>query len=501
MTATTVRISMVAGVCALAGLLILHGASVSAQQTPTPPPPPQFLTSAVQLAAFEQAAAGDLDYLPGEVIVKFRPGVSVTQQARALSAVRSRPSPDRLQWIADRTARLVVPEDPDSIGAAANLTRQPEVEYAQPNWLRRPSSVPNDTRFASRQWNLTMIDMPRAWDLNRGAGVTVAVVDTGLTSVNATFPFKTWDGTGIVTAQVPVGISPDMDASRIVGGRDFVFWTGPVIDSDGHGTHVSGTAAQTTNNNLGYAGVAYNANIMPLKACLSFWDVQILRAEFGVEGYPPLNSGGCPTSAIVAAIRYAADNGAKVVNLSLGGTDPSPADQDALAYAVGRGVFVAIAAGNEFEDGNPTTYPASYARQLAGAMAVASVGRTSRRSYFSSTGDFVEIAAPGGDAREGDGNGVIFQTGIFYTDYDPAVVIFPRFDRYSDAASQGTSMASPHVAGFAALLMSQGVKSPAAVEALIKATAKDLGDPGRDNSYGAGLIQPRTALRGFGVVR
>ncbi len=499
MTATTARFSLAAGACALAGLLSIPGASVNAQQ----PPPPQFLTTATQLAAYAQAATRDLNYLPGEVIVKFRVGVSVNQQARALASVRSRPSTDRLQWIADRTARLVVPEDPDSIAVAANLMRQPEVEYAQPNWLRKPSAVPNDTQFAARQWNMTLLDLPRAWDVSRaaGAGVTVAVIDTGLTSVNATYALKTWNGTAIVTAQVPVGINPDMDASRIVGNRDFVFWTGPVVDFDGHGTHVSGTVAQSTNNNLGYAGVAYGAQIMPLKVCLSFWDIQILQAEAGITGFPPLNVGGCPTSAVVAAVRYAADNGAKVINLSLGGTDASPADLDVMNYALTRGVFVAMSAGNEFEDGNPTTYPASYARGVGGAMAVGAVGRTSVRSFYSTTGDFVEIAAPGGDSREGGANGVVYQSGMLFSDYNPAVVILPRFNRYSDVGYQGTSMASPHVAGIAALLMSQGVTSPAAVEAVIRATAKDLGDPGRDNLYGAGLIQPRTALRGLGVLR
>ena len=185
------RFTLLAGVCALAGLLSLHGARVSAQQ----PPAPQFLVTPAQLAAFELAAARDLKYLPGEVIVKFRQGVSVGQQTRALSSLRSRPLPDRLQWIGERLARLSVPEDPDSIGMAANLSRQPEVEYAQPNWLRRPSSVPNDTQFSARQWNLSLLDLPRAWDINSGgAGVTVAVIDTGMTSVNATYSLKTWNG-------------------------------------------------------------------------------------------------------------------------------------------------------------------------------------------------------------------------------------------------------------------------------------------------------------------
>lgn len=489
---------LAAGVCTLAGFLSLQGTRVSAQQAAAP----QFLVTPAQLAAYEQAAVRNLNYLPGEVIVKFRAGVSVSQQSRALSSLRSRPLPDRMQWLGERVARLSVPEDPDSIAMAANLSRQPEVEYAQPNWLRRKSAIPNDPQFTPRQWNLGMLDLPRAWDLNGGgAGVTVAVIDSGLTSTNATYSFKTWNGTAIVSTQMRYAISPDMDPARIAPGRDFVFWTGPVLDMDGHGTHVSGTVGQTTNNNFGYAGVAYNAKVMPLKVCLSFWDVQIVQAELGIPGYPPLDAGGCPDSALVAAIHHAVNNGAKVINLSLGGTDASPAELDALNFATSQGVFVAIAAGNDFEDGNPTNFPASYAINIKGAMSVAAVDRNEARASYSSTGSYVEIAAPGGDFDAGDVNSVIWQLGILFDDYDPEVVIFPRFDRYSDTPSQGTSMASPHVAGMAALLISQGINKPAAVEALIAASAKDIGTAGRDNNFGAGLIQPRAALRGFGVVK
>ena len=498
MTASLSRLVTAAGVCTLAFFLSLHGARVSAQQEAAP----QFLVTPAQLAAYELAAARNLKYLPGEVLVKFRPGVTVTQQTRALSSLRSRPLPDRLQWIGERLARLSVPEDPDSVGMAANLSRQPEVEYAQPNWLRQPSAVPNDPLFASRQWNFSLIDLPRAWDLNAGgSGVTVAVIDTGITTVNATYQFKTWNGSAIVTAPMQFAISPDMDPARIVPGRDFVFWTGPVLDVDGHGTHVSGTIAQTTNNNFGFAGVAFNARVLPLKVCLSFWDVQILFAESGIPGYPPLNAGGCPTSAIISAVQYAVDNGAKVINMSFGGTDVSPADLDMMNYATSRGLFVAVAAGNEYEDGNPPVYPAFFAPQVKGAMSVAAVGRTEQRAFYSSSGSFVEIAAPGGDSRVGGIPGTIFQLGIVFGDYDPEIVIFPRFDRYEETFNQGTSMASPHVAGLAALLISQGITRPATVEALIAATAKDLGTAGRDDSFGAGLIQPRAALRGFGLVK
>lgn len=479
-------------------IVVLFLPIVSAQQAPRP----QFLTTPEQREALELAAVRGLEYVPGEVIVKFRQGVAAAGQTRALDSLRSRPLPDRLQWIGDRTARLRVDGDTDSPAIAATLSRQPEVEYAHPNWLLKKHLVPNDTSYGSRQWNFSAINMPGAWDVNPGAsGITVAVIDSGMTSVTASYNFKTWSGTAIVTDEMPFAISPDFDAARIATGRDFVFWNGPVLDSDGHGTHVSATVAQSTNNNLGYAGIAYNAKVMPLKACLSYWDVQILRSEQGVPGYAPLGSDFCPTSAVVTAIRYAADNGAQVINLSLGGTNQSPSYVDALNYAVSRGVFVSIAAGNEFEDGNPTTYPASYAATIQGAMSVGAVGKSLTRAPYSTTGSFVEIAAPGGNGNDGGSAGLIWQAGIFFTDYDPEVIIFPRFDRYTDTPSQGTSMAAPHVAGLAALLMSQGITSPAAVEAVITRTARDLGTKGRDNDFGAGLIEPRAALRGFGVVR
>lgn len=500
------RAGAVAGLALVAGLVLVP---VSAQQSPAlpqqpPPPPPRgaFITTAEQRQALELAAVRDLPYIPGEVIVKFREGVTVTGQARALDALRSRPLPERLQWIADRTARLRVDGDLDSPAIAASLARQPEVEYAHPNWLMKPALVPNDAQYAARQWNLTAINMPGAWDINAGGtGVTIAVIDSGATTINATYGFKTWNGSAIVTASMPFAINTDFDAARFVPGQDFVFWDGPVLDSDGHGTFMTAVASQSTNNAIGYAGIAFNAKVMPLKACLSYWDVQILRSEQGVPGYAPLDSGGCPTSAVTAAMRHAADNGAKVINLSLGSTNPSQAYVDALHYVVGKGVFVAMAAGNEFNLGNPTTYPASYAATIDGAMSVGAVGRSLTRAPYSTTGSFVEIVAPGGNSADGGGNGVIWQMALQSSDLDPATVIFPRFDRYTDVGTQGTSVAAPHVAAVAALLMSQGISSPAAIEAALIATARDLGAKGRDNDFGAGLVDPRAALRGFGVVR
>jgi serine protease len=191
----------------------------------------------------------------------------------------------------------------------------------------------------------------------------------------------------------------------------------------------------------------------------------------------------------------------QVINLSLGAPGEAPVLNDAIRYAVSRGAFVAIAAGNSYEDGNPLEYPAGYAPSIDGAMAVGATGRSNRRAYYSNSGAQVEITAPGGDVRDGGLAGVIYQTSLFAPDFDPFTVTRPRFDRYADTPNQGTSMASPHVAGVAALLYSQGINRPNAIEAAIKRFAVDLGPAGRDNDFGYGLVDARASLRGLGVAR
>jgi serine protease len=208
-----------------------------------------------------------------------------------------------------------------------------------------------------------------SWDISPGgtSEVIVAVVDTGVTAVTPqTMAVKTWNGSAIVNFSPQVGPSPDITFGRLVSARDFtISSTNPstfVVDTDGHGTHVASTIGEDTNNSVAEAGIAYNARIMPVKVCMSYWDVQFAMSAAGLPGFADLDAGGCPTSAIAAGIRYAADNGAKVMNISLGGTSRSQLELDALTYAVSRGVFVSISNGNEFEDGNPVSYPASFCR-------------------------------------------------------------------------------------------------------------------------------------------
>jgi serine protease len=489
--------STLPGIAGAALLLFAWTSTLWGRQTSLPY---NLLLSVDQLESLREAWNDRLPYIPGEVLVKFRDGVTGGQQVRAMSAVRGRIDNRRTRRIGNALLMKSV-DEPDVQRLASTLQSQPEVQWAQPNYFRRLNWVPNDPGYV-RQWNFDLIRVPSAWDINNGASdkVVVAVVDTGVATVTRNFDFSLWTGIGIETVAVPFRVNPDLGSSRILPGRDFVFWSGPVLDMVGHGTHVAGTILQETNNGVGFAGIAHRALLMPLKACVGYWEIQFALSASGVPGFvQPSETGGCTDAAVAEAIRFAADNGAQVINLSLGGENPSPMILEALQYAVGRGLFVSIAAGNEFTEGNPVIYPAKYAEELGGVVGVAAVGRSSRRAYYSTTGSYVELAAPGGDAEDGGMEGVIYQSSIFGQDFDPQGLVRPRFDRYAEVPSQGTSMAAPHISGVAALLRSQGITTPAGIEGALASTARDLGARGRDDEFGYGLVDAPSALRGSGM--
>ena len=375
------------------------------------------------------------------------------------------------------------------------MSARPDVECAQPNYLRQALFVPDDPLF-NLQWNMMQIGLERAWDVSPAAGdsVTVAVIDSGLAFQDTAIEFQAgaftlrgldFPALGAVT--VPFAAASDLVApGRIVAPFDFVWMDEFPVDMSGHGSHVTGTLGQLTNNGSGVAGVAFNVRIMPLKVLADEWDF--------IFGASPVCCGATDAD-VAAAIRYAEQFGADVINLSLGGPDPSPAIDAAIEFVVSQGLFVAIAGGNSFPEGNSTTWPAAAAESIDGAMAVGAVDRFSRRAFYSNTGSYVEIVAPGGDQRTDGFDGVVQQTldPEFALTFilSPAQFRAPRFDVLSFVFVQGTSMAAPHVAGLGALLMAQGVRNPAAVEAGIKATATDLGARGRDEEFGAGIDQRR----------
>ena len=449
-------------------------------------------------------AGDDAPFLRGSIIVKFRPGTPGDAQRIMLAQVDGS-APQRASYADFDIVSIDPAADPEAV--ARRLDAQPDVEYAQARYRVYPQFVPNDPLY-SRQWNYPMIDMERAWDVNPGATpeIVVAVIDSGvayrsaLMRYNAAFRFRlmangpTFPALGIV--DVPFAAAPDLGPlDRFVAPRDFIWDTALPLDLSGHGTHVTGTIGQLTNNSVGVAGMAFNVRIMPVKVIDSLWDL-IFRAP---------NRG---TDDVVArGVRYAADNGAKVLNMSIGRTGPpAPVVQEAIAYAVSRGAFVSVAAGNSFLNGNPVERLAEFAPQIEGMVSVGAIGRDRARAFYSTTGPYVELTAPGGNSRVGGTEGEILQQTV---DLDlvetyvngPGRYRAPRFDAFVYEFFQGTSMAAPHVSGFAALLMQQGITRPAAIEAAMKRYATDLGPAGRDNEYGVGLINPRASLRGLGLVR
>jgi serine protease len=295
---------------------------------------------------------------------------------------------------------------------------------------------------------------------------------------------------------VPFAAAPDLGgAERFVAPRDFIWGDTDPVDMDGHGTHVTGTIGQLTNNSLGVAGMAFNVKIMPVKAIDGVWDYIFDSPFVGTD------------DVVARAIRYSADNGAKVLNMSIGRNGPpAPVVREALVYAVSKGAFVVVAGGNDFLDGNPPERLAEFAPEIRGVVAVGAVGRDLRRASYSSTGSYVELAAPGGDSSRGGSAATILQQTYDFdlTDtyiFGPSRYRAPRFDSFAYQFLQGTSMAAPHVSGFAALLIQQGITDPAAIEAAMEHYATDLGPAGRDNEYGYGLINPRAALRGMGLAK
>jgi serine protease len=407
-------------------------------------------------------------YVPGHIVVKFAADVS----PQAMSTMTAEIGGHAVHGVSHADFVYVdIAAEADPVAAAARMARKPGVVYAEPDARVFTMFHPNDPLYRY-QWNLQKIDMERTWDINRGAksSIIVAVIDSGVA----------FEDKGAFAQ------APELKGVPFVSPYDFVWDDAEPLDFDGHGTHVTGTIAQATNNDQGVAGMSFNVSIMPIKAIYTDWD-----AELGA----PFPFGA---STVARAIRYAADNGAKVINLSIGSFAPNTATLESMEYAIGKGAFIAAAAGNEGDVGNSPVWPAAYAKDLDGAVAVAAVDFDLARAFYSNANDYVEIAAPGGDVtadRNEDefGDGIVQQT----LDFDAAAA--GVFNQFVYVFEEGTSMATAHVSGLAALLMDQGITDPKAVEAVMKAFATDVGTAGRDDETGYGVINARATIRGLGL--
>ena len=277
--------------------------------------------------------------------------------------------------------------------------------------------------YRNNQWDLAKSRVPTAWTTSTGTGTVVAVLDTGVDAAH-----------------------PDL-AGQVLPGRDLVAGTsGTSTDPNGHGTHVAGTIAALTGNELGVSGFAPDTRILP---------VRVLGAD-----------GGGSMSAVATGITWAADQGADVINMSLGSTGRLTAVTNAIAYARSKGVVVVAAAGNSRAAGSPVNYPAAD----AGVIAVAATDSADRIASYSNRGSYVDVAAPGSAILSTVPNG-------------------------GYGGMSGTSMASPHVAALAAMIRAvRPGLTPDQVEKAITGSAVDLGTKGKDTDFGYGRIDAPAAL-------
>ncbi len=361
---------------------------------------PRTLARPEALGASEESL-----YVPGEVIVKFKAGVSVNAHAIAQSMGGK---VDR----EEKELKVFVLKVPDAAvdQVIAALSRNPNVEYAERNGMATIFTDPNDPYDNTQcyqssgsgcvmQWGWAKIQAYAAWDLVTGAStVKIAVVDTGIDNSH-----------------------PDLPA--VVLQKDFINNDNNAEDDNGHGTHVAGTIGALTNNGAGVAGTNWSVSLMAAK---------VLDA-----------SGSGSYTSIANGIKWAADNGAKVINMSLGGSVGSKTLQSAVDYAWGKGVVLACAAGNNGTKNK--SYPAAYTN----CIAVAATDQNDAKASFSQYGaSWVDVAAPGVAILSTLPNTPVYlntQYG-YYTTYD---------------ALNGTSMATPHVAGLAGLIWAGGQCSTA----------------------------------------
>ncbi|MCE9615589.1 MAG: S8 family serine peptidase [Lentisphaerae bacterium] len=390
---------------------------------------------------------------PGIVLVKFRPGMDTTLVNRIIERHGL-----RLNRILPHIGaqRFRIPSGHSEWLLARLLASYPQVEYAEPDYIRYASYISNDPLLA-QQWDVFNMRMPQAWDVTRGStNVVVGVLDTGITLAHPDLASALW----INTDEIP-GNNIDDDHNGYVDDRNGYDFAGDASiplqrgqdpipnDTEGHGTHVSGTIAAQQNNGTGISGFAPLTKIMAVK---------VLGGILGT-GY---------TSDIVDGITYAVDNGAKVLNMSLGGAAKSMAEYNALKYAWEHNVLIVAAAGNSGNGANPVEYPAAYPFTI-------SVGATSGDdviAYFSTHNGFVEVCAPG--------------VNILSTVPPNAY----EWDGWS-----GTSMATPHVTAMAALLaaMHPGIANWE-LRSMIQNSCIELGAPGWDPYYGYGRLDALLAV-------
>ena len=405
-----------------------------------------FLTTAVYSApvsADEGSPPADAAYVPDRIVVKFKEGLSSAYIAQLHASQRT-----TVVGEISQIGVQILSVPPGEVEAKiAALRADPRVEYAEPDYIAQPAYEPNDPYYGNgTQWGPQKISAPQAWDLSTGdSKVVIAVVDFGVDLQHPDLATKMWTNPGEIPDN---GLDDDgNDYVDDVYGWDFANDDHDPQDDYGHGTHVAGITAAATDNGVGIAGVAFNSSIMAVK---------VGDGTTGTAAY----------SDIAYGIMYAADNGAKAINLSLGGYFYSALLEAVVNYAWDAGCVVVGAVGNN--NVSDSFYPAAYDNVIG----VSATNQNDAKASWSNYGSYISVAAPG--------------VSIYSTYWNSGSTY---------AYMSGTSMSAPHVAGLAGLLFAQdGNRSNATVRSLIESTADDLGDAGWDQYYGYGRINAYKAL-------
>ncbi|HUT41135.1 MAG TPA: S8 family serine peptidase [Gammaproteobacteria bacterium] len=441
------------------------------------------------------AIAADLrledDFIPGEIIARFKPGsgagkatagtlaaTGLAQKAGASDrpVLLTVPAPGTTSAAAGGTMARALPGDSrlqhkwETIRAIKQLRQRPDIEYAEPNYRRMPTLVPDDTNYPL-QWHYPLINLPQAWDITTGAvTVVVAVVDTGILAGHPDLQGQVGQGYDFIS-----DVANALDGNGIDADPEDPGDAGVAGNSSFHGTHVAGTVAAATGNATGVAGASWATTLMPLRALgLNGGTTYDIMQSLLYAAQLPNDSGGIPAQR------------ADVINLSLGGYSFSQTEQDIINQVRNQGVMIVAAAGNDVSS-NPF-YPASY----NGVISVSAVDINRLAAPYSNFGAQIDIAAPGGDTAT-DINGDGYPDGVLSTSGDDSTGSIQYLYRFL----QGTSMAAPHVAGALALMKAaMPTLTPADVDNLLLngQMTTDLGSPGRDNIYGHGLIDAHKAV-------
>jgi len=360
--------------------------------------------------------------VPGQILVKFRPAADMVDAAGTygLTAIRRN----------SRTGMQLVAVKGNVQSTVASLQKSGLVEYAEPNYVMRATALrlePNDPMI-KEQYAVDKLQLREAWDINQGSEKTLlAIVDTGIDYNHPEF------------------------AGRVINGKDFANNDNDSMDDQGHGTHCAGIAAASANNGVGIAGVAPGVKLLGVK---------VLAAN-GSGSYEGVANG----------IIYAADQGAKVISMSLGGRASSKAVEDACKYAIDKGALVVAAMGNDGRE--VKSYPAA----IPGVLAVGSTDSADARSSFSNMGAHISVSAPGSRILS---TLPMKSNSLGKTEY---------------GVLSGTSMACPAVSGLASLLRDQAPEQNAdQIRTRIEKSSDDLGAQGFDKQFGFGRINALKAL-------